>query len=176
MELKVAELAKRVDDPKYPYVSVGKKTAADPIRLDRGNQFKGTLHYVAEFVPAVALKNVHFESASNEIQQVVDRADANSIASSASSSDIEREAVPTGVTVRKPMSEDNMQYEDKEEKIESEARKSLDNTSVKTTDTKNTSGTNGTAATAPSAPPATPGVELTKEELLQHRKSIIYTC
>lgn len=175
VELKVAELANRVDDPKFPFASTGKKTAADPLRLDRGNQFKGTLHYVAEFVPAIALKNVHFESASNEIQQVVDQADDKSNSSSVSSSDVEREAIPMGVTVKRPLSEDNMQYEEtKEEKTASEKghkkKNSVDATSVKTTDTKDTSATGGTAETAPTAPPATPGVEMTKEELLKHRK------
>lgn len=175
VELKVAELAKRVDDSKFPFASTGKKTAADPLRLDRGNQFKGTLHYVAEFVPAIALKNVHFESASNEIQQVVDQADNKSDSSSVSSSDVEREAIPIGVTVKRPLAEDNMQYEEiKEDKTASEKghnkKKSVDTTSVKTTDTKDTSATGGTAETAPTAPPATPGVEMTKEELLKHRK------
>ena len=163
-------MIQRVDDPKFPYVSTGKKTATDPLRLDGGTQFKGSLHYVAEFVPAVALKNVHFESASNELQKVTEQAENSSSGSSASS---DREELPA-VTVSKPIDEDQEFEEFKEDSPEDakepKARKSTDTTSSgKTTSTKKTTGTKESAATAPSGPPPTPGVEMTKEELLQHR-------
>jgi len=48
------------DDPKYPYRSLGVKSADDSLRLDKGGGFKGTLTYTAEFVPALALKNLAF--------------------------------------------------------------------------------------------------------------------
>ena len=78
------------------------------------------------------------------------------------------------VTVSKPIDEDQEFEEIKEDSPEDakepKARKSTDTTSSgKTTSTKKTTGTKESAATAPSGPPPTPGVEMTKEELLQHR-------
>lgn len=62
-ELAVSELAVPApEDTRYPYRSNGVKNFNAPLRQEGGNVFKGTLHYTAEFVPALALKNVKFES------------------------------------------------------------------------------------------------------------------
>lgn len=65
-ELSVSDLATpspAPEDARYPYKSNGIKAFSSPLRQDVGNPLKGTLHYTAEFVPAVALRNVKFESA-----------------------------------------------------------------------------------------------------------------
>ncbi|TFK30388.1 transmembrane protein [Coprinopsis marcescibilis] len=59
-EVHLSELASQSEDPKYPYQSTGAKDAADPLRLDRGNSTKGTLHYSATFIPALKLKDISF--------------------------------------------------------------------------------------------------------------------
>jgi len=73
------------DDPKYPYKSLGVKSADDPLRLDKGGGFKGTLTYTAEFVPALALKNLAF----GEESHPSGRPDGVSVNSKKSSSSID---------------------------------------------------------------------------------------
>jgi hypothetical protein len=79
VELKVSDLAQETGkgtggDPRYFFESTGKKDRSEPIRLDRGNQYKGQLHYLAEFLPAFALQGVRFES---EPQSAVKGADGD---------------------------------------------------------------------------------------------------
>ncbi|KAJ7275417.1 C2 domain-containing protein [Mycena haematopus] len=75
VELRVSDLARECTDRMYPFESTGKKTAADPIRLDKGNAYKGQLHYTAEFIPTLALEGVKFDAAGNEIQRAADAED-----------------------------------------------------------------------------------------------------
>lgn len=92
VELKVSELARELitgaDDSRFSFESTGKMDKSDPIRLDRGNQYKGQLHYLAEFLPAFALEGLKFETGSNEVQAAVedveddDDADEHSLSSS----------------------------------------------------------------------------------------------
>ncbi|KXN83626.1 hypothetical protein AN958_01192 [Leucoagaricus sp. SymC.cos] len=98
VELNVADLAEKSDDPKYPFRSLGVKSAEDPIRLDKGEGHKGTLTYTAEFVPAVALKNIAFGKDSQP-HAATDGISIRS-GSSKSSSDVEHQAVPPGITVK----------------------------------------------------------------------------
>ncbi|KAJ7693677.1 C2 domain-containing protein [Mycena rosella] len=92
VELRVSDLARECTDRMYPFESTGKKTAADPIRLDKGGAYKGQLHYTAEFVPALALEGVKFDAPTNEIQRAAegqedpDGSDVRSSKSSSSSS------------------------------------------------------------------------------------------
>jgi hypothetical protein len=73
--------------------------------------YKGRLHYIAQFVPAVALKGVVFEGGMNEIQRAANRTrrqdddDATSNASSVSLSSLDEPdtAVPPGITVKRPI-------------------------------------------------------------------------
>ncbi|GLB36472.1 putative tricalbin [Lyophyllum shimeji] len=67
VELLVNDLAKESADPRYPFESLGQRDAVDPIRLDKGNVYKGQLHYKAEFIPALALNGVSFDSPQTEL-------------------------------------------------------------------------------------------------------------
>jgi C2 domain len=76
VELKVSELARVIErgadvDPLYFFESTGKKDKSEPIRLDSGNQYKGQLHYLAEFLPAFGLQGLKFETDSNGSQSAV---------------------------------------------------------------------------------------------------------
>lgn len=42
------------------------------MRQDKDNTYKGQLHFVAEFVPAIFLKNVRFDAPKNEIQKAIE--------------------------------------------------------------------------------------------------------
>ena len=71
VELHVSELAHESSaDPQYRHESTGRKEARDRIRLD-GDAYQGQLHYVAEFIPSLAVKNVHFDEDESEIQKAV---------------------------------------------------------------------------------------------------------
>ena len=76
VELKVSELAREMttgaDDSQFSFESTGKMDKSEPIRLDRGNQYKGQLHYLAEFLPAFALEGLKFETGSNDLQAAVE--------------------------------------------------------------------------------------------------------
>ncbi|KAH7345115.1 tricalbin [Rhizoctonia solani] len=106
VELPVAGLAQQTEDDRIPYAGTGKREVADPIRLDKG-QFKGELHYTAEFIPALALQGISFEGV-DDIQRAIDRAKgahededgfASADESSMSSSDEEMQRVPHDITV-----------------------------------------------------------------------------
>ena len=81
VELKVSELAQEIvkgaGDPHFSFDSTGKMEKSEPIRLDRGNQYKGQLHYVAEFLPAFALQDLKFETSSNELPSTVEGEDSD---------------------------------------------------------------------------------------------------
>jgi hypothetical protein len=150
VEVRVSELVKESDDPDYPYASTGKKTAADPIRLDKGGGYKGKLHYVAEFVPALALSGVRFDGVKNEVQRAVEQGqgddDGDVVENNQDSSavNIKTQAVPVGVTVSRPTGPDGH-------------KRSM------STDTAVTTATVATAKDKYT-------VTLTKDELLQHRE------
>lgn len=83
MELHVSDLATKSDNLRYPYESNGVKVEAAPIKLERGGSYKGILHYTAEFIPGLALKNIEFETRVTEKDRVAsnyenDRASINS--------------------------------------------------------------------------------------------------
>jgi hypothetical protein len=71
IELKVNEPAqeksKDAGDIRFFFESTGRKDKSEPIRLERGNQYKGQLHYVAELLPAFTLQDVKFETGPNEL-------------------------------------------------------------------------------------------------------------
>lgn len=75
MELRVADIATKSDNLRYPYESNGVKAVAAPIQLETGNSFKGTLHYTAEFIPCLALKNIKFETQTSEKDRVASQYD-----------------------------------------------------------------------------------------------------
>jgi Ca2+-dependent lipid-binding protein len=108
VELKVNELArekpKDAGDPLCSFESTGREDKSEPIRLDRGNQYKGELHYVAEFLPAFTLQDVQFETNTNELQTAVEGAeDGDDVDSDSESSSIERHHVSRAITATEPI-------------------------------------------------------------------------
>lgn len=100
VELRVSDLARDSTDRLYPFESTGKKTGAEPIRLDKGGAYKGQLYYTAEFVPALALEGVKFDAPANEIQratEVQEDPDGQDVrhSSSSSSSSADDNIAPT---------------------------------------------------------------------------------
>lgn len=74
-ELRISELARESStDPQYRHESIGKKEAWDPIKLN-GDSYQGQLHYVAEFIPSLALKDVHFDEDESELQKAAKTSD-----------------------------------------------------------------------------------------------------
>ncbi|KAJ7785918.1 C2 domain-containing protein [Mycena metata] len=109
VELHVADLARESTDRVYPFESTGKKTGADPIRLEKGNAYKGQLHYTAEFIPTIALEGVKFDAAENELQRVANAEDQDGQDvhqhSSSSSSSSGKDDVPSVPTIVEPTHE-----------------------------------------------------------------------
>jgi len=109
VELKVNELAqerpKDASDPRFSFESTGRKDKSEPIRLDRGNQYKGQLHFVAEFLPGFTLQDVKFETGPNELQSAVEDAEDGDVDSdtSSSSSSSEGHEVTTAITATEPI-------------------------------------------------------------------------
>ena len=174
VELRVADLATRSDDSTFPYKSVGKKTAVEPLRQDRGNSYKGNLHYVAEFVPAIALKGINFSSGPNEIQQVIGSSGyKDDDSSSISSSDLEHEAVPEGITATRPLGHHELKSMQKKdsESIDSQGTADTEDT-AQTAETGGTNKSEGTGAGSGPGSAEKPGatVEMSKEGLLKHRE------
>jgi hypothetical protein len=108
VELKVSELARETKDvghPHFSFESTGKAEKAEPIRLDQGKQYKGQLHYVAEFLPAFALQGLKFAAAPNELHSagkgIDDNSDSDNAASSSSSSRSSR--VTRTITATQPV-------------------------------------------------------------------------
>jgi hypothetical protein len=163
-ELRVSDLAKESSDPKHPFESTGKKTAAEPLQLGGGNAHKGQVHYVAEFVPALPVHFEKFEKGGNEMQRAAagaDGDDGGSVAedgSSASSSEEDHQAVPQGVTTRAPIGASKDHTKD---------AKSTD-TSVSAGD-QGTSISNGNGTNGDPKPKEDEGVHMKKEDLLRHR-------
>ncbi len=106
VELKVSELAREMkggDDSRFAFESTGKMDKSEPISLDRGNQYKGELHYLAEFLPAFALEGLKFDTGSNELQAAVDGVEDGDDVEGRSSTSSEREVrvITTKITNRR---------------------------------------------------------------------------
>ncbi|TFY83046.1 hypothetical protein EWM64_g967 [Hericium alpestre] len=205
VELKVSDLAVEAKDPKDPrfhYRSTGKKDAADPIRLDRGKTYKGNLHYVAEFVPAIALTGVEFETKPAELEAIVEEVaeegegtDVPDDVLSVSSSNIDAQAIPKGITASAPISENadtnangNANGKVKAHKKSNSADTTRSRTeSVRSGETAETNRSNKTGETGHTAETGKTdvskrneekqeeeeGVEMSKEELLQQQSGVI---
>lgn len=170
----MSELAQEAEDPRYPYASTGKKSSADPLRLDKGGGLKGKIHYVAEFIPALALNGVKFEGVQNEVQRAAEAGQgdddgdvAKDSGSSISSSDEEAQAVPTGITVRQPMGTQTNGHKKGEPSTDTVDT----NESVVTAATSKTKETSKTAEEVAQ----NKGVDLSKDELLKQREFIAST-
>ena len=158
----MSELAKESDNNRFPYESTGNRNATEPFRLDKGNVHKGSLHYVAQFVPSLAIKGVKFDVRSNEIQRIAEREQGNEDGDTVDSRST-LEEVSEGVTITVPR------------KAHTKSAKSTDTTktvdttnaanSTHTADSIHTAGTRATKETKPDE-----GVEMTTEEVLAQRK------
>ena len=167
-ELHLNELAAEADSEEYPYKSTGRKVEAADFKFEKGI-FKGQLHYEAEFIPTLALKDFKFSVGGNDIQHAVDGAngDASNVdggGGSVSSSDVEAEAIPAGITTRGPLGMKN--HVKSEESTDTSLAADGDYNTNPTIESP--SGSNGKDKPRK-------GVVLSKEELMQHRKlAIIY--
>ncbi|KAJ7139747.1 C2 domain-containing protein [Mycena epipterygia] len=153
-ELRVSDLARESTDRLYPFESTGKKTGADPLRLDKGNAFKGQVYYTAEFVPALALAGVKFDAPTNEIQRAAEGQedpDGSNVRSSSSSSSSSSRSVPRSPTIVEP---------------KSQAPSSP--TAPKTPQTPEIA-----ESAAPEKPEEPAGVEMGVDELLTHQSGVI---
>ncbi|TFK76782.1 tricalbin [Pluteus cervinus] len=68
VELLVSDLAETSDDLRYPHKSKGIKDAEEGLRLE-GTKYHGSLHYVANFIPAVMLKDFKFSVQRHGLQR-----------------------------------------------------------------------------------------------------------
>jgi len=75
-------------------------TAVDPIRLDRGNATKGTLHYKASFIPALAIKGVKFEHAYTAQTQTAHDEEDGFVSDDRASSASDDDTLPDGPTIK----------------------------------------------------------------------------
>lgn len=108
---------------------------------------------MAEFVPAMRLKDVKFDAPSNELEQAAENAVKTDSNTSSSNVSEEHLASPSGVKGQNGM-EDNF--------VPGHTR------GEKSTDTMMTANTSNSI----DKEPAFEGVTLTKEELLKHRKFV----
>ena len=172
----VNELAKESETNKeYPYEASGKKTAMEPISLG-GNQRKGQLHFTAEFVPALALHGVKFESGPNELQAAVEHEPVGSeggdtIDTAHTSPSVSVDGVPMDVTTVLPLGAS----EEEEETVEREREAKDHSKGAKSTDATNAVATNLTdttqvSDTAGETEPKEGSIKLQRQELLKHRE------
>ena len=165
VELRVNELARTSSsDSEYRYEPTGKKETVDPIKLDgHNNQYKGQLHYVAEFVPAMALKGVKFEKDQNEIQRAAQNQGEGGSYTSQSSSSLSSsdEEEVRNVTVSKPTTEEGFHQIDRSSTLDTmktdKTDKTTDNASIISSDDGH----------------EPEGVELSKEELLKQQSGVV---
>lgn len=160
-ELRVNDLAVGVDSEEYPYKSTGKKAEAAHLKLDKGI-FKGQLHYEAEFVPALALKDFKFSTSGNNIQRPANGNDSNGEGGSIPSSDIEGEHVPAGITTRRPLGAKRKENHVKNAGSTDSALTADDEFDV-TSMTESSAEGEGKEKTGK-------GVAMSKEELMRHRR------
>lgn len=145
------------------------------MQLDQGN-YKGSLHFVAEFVPGIFLKGVSFDAPTSEIRRVAKATQAEGRGSadmSQSSSDSKEDIPLVTVSEGDAVESENEPFE----RGHAKGAKSMDtvnsvNTAktaetTKTSDTGYTQGTVDTAITVEE--PKYEGAEMAKEALLKQR-------
>ncbi|KZW02621.1 tricalbin [Exidia glandulosa HHB12029] len=150
VELRVQDLAQESGDIKYPYSSTGKQEQSAPIKVE-GGAFKGALHFSAEFVPAMHLKGVKFQSHGNELENAVARADEEGSDNGSESG--KRAVTPPQITASHAVGEE-------------------DNASVPTSPTSAT-GTVDTGKDKATKPAEDEGIELSVDELFEHQSGVV---
>ncbi|KAF9568534.1 tricalbin [Agrocybe pediades] len=170
VELHVADLAiQSSDDPSYSYKSTGVKAVADPIHLDKGGTYKGTLHYTAEFVPALKVKFHKFETAS-EVSKIEEQRhdDEGGYVSSDGESD---GGTPVGITIRSdPKSPIPPTPTTAQTAVSHKKKDSLGNASLASGNPSSPISVNGRESPEQQADT---GIEMTQDELLSHQSGII---
>lgn len=142
------------------------KSAADPLRQDKGGGTKGTLCYTAEFIPSLNVKWEKFKEQDTEVrhltQQAKQSSDGGYTSSGHSSSD--EDDVPRDITIQS------------EKKAVKNAKSMESVKSTKTTKTMDTAGTNGKtngslkgSVSSAKEKKAEPQIVMTHEELLAQR-------
>ncbi|EUC66897.1 tricalbin-3 protein, putative [Rhizoctonia solani AG-3 Rhs1AP] len=92
VELTVAGLARQTEDERVPYEGTGKRDVANPIRLGK-RQTECELHFTAEFIPAIALQGVSFQSV-DDTQRATDRFRGQLAATNTEKSELRDEISP----------------------------------------------------------------------------------
>jgi len=156
----VSDLATSSHDKRYPYESTGLKEAVDPIQLDGIEQYKGTLHYTARFIPALALEGVRFESRPNELQRVAESTDSSEDGGEAidATTAVSTPPIPDGITAWHPYGG---------EAVEKSQEKNATSTDAVSTHSAQTTTTVESGGSGPKL------VEMSREELLQQQSGII---
>ncbi|OJT13069.1 hypothetical protein TRAPUB_10382 [Trametes pubescens] len=176
-ELKVSDLARAnaAESGEFLYESTGKREAQEPLKVGNG-AFKGQLHYVAEFVPAYAVRGIGFDARPSELEQVVEHDHA-----AAASDDDEGEtvhdtdseedaAVPEGITAASPVDEND---QGPAEGDKSHRRVKSTDTTFSATSAKSPTDPNGINGIDHEKRPEEQGIEMSKEELLKHQAGVI---
>jgi len=168
VELKVSELAQEIPkgagSPRFSFESTGKKDKSEPIHLDHGNQHKGHLHYVAEFLPAFTLQDLKFKTDPNELQSAAEGSDEvhdDSGSTTSSEEHVETRAVTTTEPIGS--ARNDVQHADA-----THAAASTDAIEVnKTVSSREGSPSSGETH---SADGKNEGIRMSNDELLTHRK------
>jgi hypothetical protein len=132
--------------------------------LDKGNTHKGQLHFVADFVPAMLLKNARFDAPRNEIQQAVEEHQADSSDSVKTINSDEKQETTS--------QDDGIEEDKLFQPGHTKGLKSTDTTrTVDTTYTMETTKTSATGYTTGTVDESKyEGLEMTREQLLNHRR------
>ena len=163
----MVDLARPTSDVRYPFESIGKKIGADGLRQDKSKNLKGTLHYEAEFIPALHIKGLKFDGLRNPIQQAADDEDGGEVVGdNENPSEEENQQIPETITTRHvkgAKSTDTM--------MTVASTKTTD--SAKTTASISANGNGAQGSPVQGSPKklnghlVDDGIELSKEELLQ---------
>ena len=177
VELKVSELAREIvkgaGDPRFSFDSTGKMDKSEPIRLDRGNQYKGQLHYSVEFLPAFALQDLKFETGSNELPSTVegieDDDDVDDDSSSSKSSSSKRQV---SITTTEPIGVPK-------DSSKNPQPAGTTNAAASTEVSKTVSTREGSPPTQvdgkDGVKPKNEGIRMSKDELLAHRRWYLHS-
>jgi hypothetical protein len=181
VELPIKGLAKQnADNHEYPFESTGMQTTQGPIRLS-GDRYKGTLHYVAEFLPAFNLRGLTFESLGTEMDRnQADGVESGEDVARGDQSDANTEEddgrIPNEVITRAQKSDGVKKVPpqltpitpitpSKDNREENGSKPTEDRASVISTSTRNTKPpTNSAGSVTPT------GIEMPYEQLLKQRK------
>ena len=159
VELRISDLVKETKENKeMPYSSKGRDDFIEHFRLDKNNTYKGKLFFDAEFVPAILLKDIHFDVPKNELEQIVEDSRVDGVDASGSSSNTSQEDLVSPVST-------NSQNGAAAQFQPGHSKNAKSTDTAKTADTSVTGYIVDSNAEAPYE-----GIIMSKEELLKHRE------